>query len=224
MAMRTWRSGYSLKEGPWMVSCPPMMASIPGGQLSLPARQAGQMGQPVQVGKREPDRRDPSGQARPQRLELAVDNRQACRTARRRGWPWRISHGFSGFHLTSLPPRERQPSSAATQPIGSAGRGAGQWPSGPYALDQRPASRAKTRPTRAGVLRRGVHAASRTRLALGPWPLAWPTSALCAEGMNGNGQHRRGPWLYAPLGTAFFLALAQPTGWSSAWSRSLASL
>jgi hypothetical protein len=26
--------------------------------------------------------------------------------------------------------------------------------------------------------------------------------------MNGTGQHRRGPWLYAPLGTAFFLALA----------------
>ena len=26
--------------------------------------------------------------------------------------------------------------------------------------------------------------------------------------MNGNGQRRRGPWLYAPLGWAFFLALA----------------
>ncbi len=41
-------------------------------------------------------------------------------------------------------------------------------------------------------------------------PLAWRAGALCPEGMNGSGdeQRRRGPWLYAPLGTAFFLALA----------------
>jgi len=45
---------------------------------------------------------------------------------------------------------------------------------------------------------------------MGPWALVWRAGALCAEGMdgNGNGRRRRGPSLYAPLGTAFFLALA----------------
>jgi hypothetical protein len=83
-------------------------------------------------------------------------------------------------------------------------------PSGPDAADQRPASRAKTEPMRA-VLRRGAPRQCPGPVpVMGPWPLARRTGALCAERMNGNGndERRRGSWLFAPLGWAFFLALA----------------
>jgi len=42
---------------------------------------------------------------------------------------------------------------------------------------------------------------------MGRWPLARRTGTLCAERMNRNGHRRRGSWLYAPLGWAFFAAL-----------------